>query len=522
MLQDAHVRVVLTRAELERELPEHEGETLRLDADWPAIAEQSRARPRVPTGPHDLAYAIYTSGSTGMPKGVELEHAGLVNLLTWHQRTYDVTPDDRATHLAGLAFDASVWELWPYLTAGSSLYLVEDEVRLSPPKLLSWMAENRITQSFVPTPLAEAVLREPIPDGLALEVMLTGGDKLHRAPEQELPFRLVNHYGPTENTVVATATEVQPDPDDDTPPPIGRPISNVQVYLLNKAHQPVPVGVPGELFIGGRSLARGYHERPELTAEKFVPDPFDADPNARMYATGDLVRFRRDGQIEFLGRLDSQVKVRGFRVELGEIEVLLDQHPAVAECAVIIRADAAGDAMLVGYTVPAEARQPAAAEELRGYLREGLPEYMVPAAFVSLQAMPLTPNGKVDRSALPEPEVAPEPGREYVRPEGELEETIAGAWREALQIDQVGATTNFFDLGGHSLLMAQVHVKLQEGVDSELSIVELFQYPTISSLAAHLGDRRPAEAVLQPSRERATSRRERMRRRAGVREDSAG
>jgi amino acid adenylation domain-containing protein len=521
MLADAEAKVVLTRAELAPTLPEHAGETLAFDADTVHEGGDTSRLGRTSSA-DDLAYAIYTSGSTGRPKGVELGHRGLVNLLTWHRRAYDVRPEDRATHLAGLAFDASVWELWPYITTGSSMHLVPDEVRLSPQALLAWFRAQRITQSFVPTPLAEAVLKEPLPQDLALEWMLTGGDKLHAPPPAGTPFRLVNHYGPTENTVVATCCEVpalaSDEPLADFAPPIGGPIDNVQVYVVDARLQPLPVGVPGELVIGGTSLAKGYHGRPDLTDEKFVRDPFGDEPGARLYRTGDLVRWRPDGQIEFLGRIDAQVKVRGFRVELGEVESVLGQHAGVADCAVVIRSDPSAGPQLIGYVVTPNGT---ATAELRQHLAESLPDYMVPAAFVALEALPLTPNGKVDRRALPEPGPEAFTGDvPFVAPEGELEERIAAVWSAVLKTEAIGVNTNFFELGGHSLMLADVQVRLQEAIAPELSIIELFQYPTVRSLATYLAGDGDDDAGLRASRDRAAGRRSRMRRRRTPQERS--
>lgn len=523
MLQDANAQVVLTRPDRVSFLPDSRARTLVLDEALLAGQRRLAQRLEPRATARDLAYVIYTSGSTGKPKGVELEHRGLVNLLTWHQRAYRVAPEDRATHLAGLAFDASVWELWPYLTAGSSLYLVPDEVRLSPPRLLAWLAEKRITQSFLPTPLAEAVLKEALPPTLELKWVFTGGDKLHAPPPPGLPFKLVNHYGPTENTVVATAVEVPPQesevpsPPAPPPPPIGRPISNVRSYVVDRRGEPMPIGVPGELWIGGASLARGYRGRPDLDAEKFVPDRFSNATGARLYKTGDRVRWRADGELEFLGRSDAQVKIRGFRVELGEIEAVLGRHPSVAECAVALRASGVSGGKLIACFVPRSSASVSAAE-LRAHLARELPDYMVPSALVALDALPLTPNGKVDRSALPEPS---EPEELFVPPQGALEQEIAGAWMDVLQLERVGANTNFFELGGHSLLLAQVHLRLQADLAPDLSIIELFQYPTVRSLAAHLqnGD---DDAGLRESRGRAAERRSRLRQRRFSQEPSTG
>ncbi|HEY4426355.1 MAG TPA: amino acid adenylation domain-containing protein [Pyrinomonadaceae bacterium] len=300
--------------------------------------------------PRNPCYVIYTSGSTGTPKGVVVTHGSLVNLVRWHQRVYQVSAADRATQVAGLAFDASVWEVWPYLTAGASIHIADEETRLSPEKLIKWLDAKRITISFLPTPLAEAVLDEQWPREVCLRTLLTGGDRLRHSPRTGLPFRLANNYGPTENTVVTTWTFVNEE--SVTPPPIGRPIDNARVYVLDAELRLAPIGVIGELCVGGENLARGYLNRPDLTAERFIPDPFAVEPGERLYRTGDRVRVPRDGQIEFLGRIDAQVKVRGFRIELGEIEATLAEHEEIREAVVVAREDSAGEKRLVAYVVP--------------------------------------------------------------------------------------------------------------------------------------------------------------------------
>ncbi len=344
MLADAGVRVVLVQERLAPGLPS-------TDAQVVGIAEASKgegAFTPVAVTPDDLAYVIYTSGSTGRPKGVEVEHRGLANLVAWHRRAYTTGPQDRTTLVASPAFDASVWEVWPSLAGGASLHVPDEETRMTPSRLTAWLRAERVTQSFLPTPLAEAVLREESLDGLALQVLLTGGDKLHRTREG-LPFRLVNHYGPTENAVVATAGEVLGGAGD---PPIGVAIDHTEAYVLDARMELVPAGVPGELYVGGRSLARGYRGRPDWTAERFVPDPFATTPGARLYRTGDVVRRRLDGALEFLGRNDAQVKVRGHRIELGEVEAALLRHPSVRDAVVIAREDEPGQRRLVAYVVP--------------------------------------------------------------------------------------------------------------------------------------------------------------------------
>ncbi|HXO20610.1 MAG TPA: amino acid adenylation domain-containing protein, partial [Thermoanaerobaculia bacterium] len=334
------------------------------DLDGVAIPERSDAPE--PALSDQLAYVIYTSGSTGRPKGVEVTHGGLANLVAWHRRTYGVTAADRATQLASPAFDASGWEIWPYLAAGASLHLPDDDVRASPRRLLAWLAAEGITLSFLPTPLAEAVLDEATDDpshregDLTLRALLTGGDRLRRVPPERLPFRLVNHYGPTEGTVVSTWAEVAGG-EAERLPPIGRPIANVRVHLADRHLRQAPAGVPGELLVGGAGLARGYRGAPDLTAERFVPDPWSAERGARLYRTGDLARYLPDGAVEFLGRIDFQVKVRGFRVELQEIEAALLRHPAVREAVVVARPleGTSAEASLVAYLVPAGEVDPA-------------------------------------------------------------------------------------------------------------------------------------------------------------------
>ena len=378
------LKVLLTQAHLAPTLPQTTAQVVCLDSAGERLSQAPEDNPRSPVAPEHLAYVIYTSGSTGRPKGVVVPHQGLLNLVFWHQGAFEITSSDRATQLAGTAFDASVWEIWPYLSKGASLYIVGSEILSSPVHLRDWLVSQAVTISFLPTPLAEMVLPLEWPEAPALRILLTGGDKLHHYPSASVPFKLINNYGPTENTVVTTSGLVASEGREATPP-IGRPITNTQVYLLDRQLQPVPLGVPGELYIGGASLARGYLQRPELTPEKFIPHPFSELPGERLYRTGDLARYRPDGNIEFLGRLDHQVKVRGFRIELGEIEAVLGGHPGVREVVVLAREDSPGEKRLVAYVVGQEEPAPSGSE-LRGFLRERLPEYMVPGAFVGLPA----------------------------------------------------------------------------------------------------------------------------------------
>jgi len=351
MVRDSGARVILTTSNLRPRLPPDTCEVLFMDGE--EIATSSPERLPSKGNPEDLAYLIYTSGSTGKPRGVEVRHQSLMNLVSWHQQEYAVTPNDRATQVAGFAFDASVWEIWPYLTAGASIRVISDSIRNSPAALIEYLVSEKITLAFLPTALAEMVLAMKWPKRVSLRALLTGGDKLHGAPDSSIPFRVVNHYGPTENTVVATFAVV--DSTDDatiaTPPPIGRPIANVRLYVLDSMNNPVPLGVAGELCIAGDSLAIAYHNLPDVTAAKFVPNPFGQGVGERLYRTGDRVRYREDGNLEFHGRLDEQVKLRGMRVELGEVESVLDQHPAVSESLVLANESQPGDARLVAYVV---------------------------------------------------------------------------------------------------------------------------------------------------------------------------
>jgi amino acid adenylation domain-containing protein len=497
MLRDSRAELVLTEGAFEGKVAQAGLPILCLDG--PAV--DGECSDPIGTSLHreSLAYVIYTSGSTGLPKGVELTHGGLANLVEWHGRTYGVRPEDRATQLAGLGFDASVWELWPYLAAGASLRFPEREVRLNPGRLRHWLVQERISLTFLPTPLAEAVLQGSWPEGGRLRALLTGGDRLHERPTPGLGFELVNHYGPTENTVVATAGVVGAATGAVEPAPsIGRPVTGVRVYLLDLHWEPVPVGVWGEMFLGGRGLARGYAGRADLTAAAFVPDPFSGEAGARLYRTGDRCRYREDGSIEFGQRFDRQVKVRGHRIELGEIETALQQHAQVQEAAVVLQEERPGHSRLVAYLVWQEgaARD---STSLGDDLRRRLPEYMVPRVFVDLDRLPVNASGKVDREALPA--AAEGRGESAAQASGapstDLERGVAQVWGEVLGKEIVGRHDNFFDLGGHSLLLVQVHEKLRTRYpDVQLKVVDLFQYPTVHALANRLGDEGRAPLLL--------------------------
>lgn len=500
MLGDAGIRLLVTD---KRQAPSFSATPARLIlVDEAPAAEDEKPFSPPAASLETMAYLIYTSGSTGVPKGVPIRHRSLANLVAWHRKTYAVTPADRATQLASPAFDACVWELWPYLTAGASIHIPEAEVRVSPARLTAWLAARRITLSFIPTPLTEALMDETWPATTHLRAILTGGDRLRRWPGNRLPCPLFNHYGPTESAVVATAAPVPPESDGHAAPSIGRPIANTEVYVLDAHRQPVPIGVPGELYLGGAGLAEGYHGRSELTAEKFVPDLFDHLGERKLYRTGDLVRWREDGQLDYLGRLDQQVKIRGHRIEPGEIEAVLNENPVVRESLVLAREDATGQPQLAAYYLLRPGQVAPAPASLAAALHRRLPAYMVPNSYQPLEAWPLTVNGKVDRSRLPAPTVSS--GEEAIAPRPGLETTIALIWSEVLGCPRPGACDDFFALGGHSLRAAQVVARLNAALRVSLTVRHLFEHSTIAGLATLVEQASrtgaqpapPAEAVL--------------------------
>ena len=512
MLSDAGAAVLLTLASLKEALPALETALVCLDADWPRIARHSEQNPITSVDSQNLAYVIYTSGSTSEPKGVQVQHGSVVNLCKWHQRAYDIGPKDRATQVARLVSDASFWEIWPYLTVGASVYLVDEWTLASPGRLVQWLAKNQITISFLPTPLAHAVLQESWPPSTALRTMLTGGDVLRRITKAPLSFKLVNNYGPAENTVVATWGEVETS-EARREPSIGRPIDNAQVHILDRKLGAVPIGVTGEIYIGGTGLARGYLNRADLTAARFIPDPFSGRPGARLYKTGDLGSYLEDGRIEFRGRADEQVRIRGYRIERAEIETALAANRAVREAVVIVREDVRGEKRLVGYIVPEQQPAPTTSE-LHDFLKEKLPPYMLPSAFVMLEAFPVTPNGKLNRRALPAPEASPPAlAVSYLSPTTELEGRIAEIWQDVLGVDRIGMHDNFFELGGNSLALVLMNVRLNETLGREVSIIDLFRHPTITLLAAHIGQDQHKNFVDTSNRRRAAERREALKER---------
>jgi amino acid adenylation domain-containing protein len=484
MLDDAQAPVLVTVPSLARRLATTKRDVVDMNA--PEIAAYPDRPPLLETAPSDLAYVIYTSGSTGTPKGVEITHSNLTNLVSWHEDAFSITATDRASHVAGLGFDAAVWELWPYLATGASVHLAHGVTRTSPECLRDWLVAQRITISFVPTPLAERLLTLEWPRTSALRIVLTGGDTLRRYPPPNLPFALINNYGPTECAVVATSGRVESDGCVDVLPPIGRAIANAEVYILDEWLDHTAAGTPGEIYIGGAGVARGYRNRPDLTAEKFISNPFSADAGSRLFKTGDLGRFLPDGQIGFLGRVDDQIKIRGYRIEPNEIVGLLNRRPEIRQSIVIAREDTPDDRRLIAYLVmDPDAR--VTHTGLRDFLHQYLPDYMLPTAFVRLDGFQLTTNGKIDRAALP----PPSPTNTVADPVSPVANTpverrTAEIVAELLDLKEVARDDNFFLLGGHSLLGAQLIARLEEAFGVEIALRSLFDAPTVAGLASEI------------------------------------
>ncbi|EZP30954.1 non-ribosomal peptide synthase/polyketide synthase [Pseudomonas sp. RIT288] len=477
LLGDSAPVAVLTQSDLHERLPALTVPVIDVDlCAWPAQAQHNPAVPGLSAA--HLAYVIYTSGSTGLPKGVMVEHQTLSNLVDWHCEAFDLRAGSHTSSLAGFGFDAMAWEVWPALCVGATVHLAPTHDGTEDiDALLEWWRGQPLEVSFLPTPIAEYAFSQNL-DHPTLRTLLIGGDRL-RQFNRDQRFAVINNYGPTEATVVATSGRI----DVGVALHIGKPVANAAVYLLDEQQRPVPMGVMGELYVGGAGVARGYLNRADLTAERFLHDPFSPLPNARMYRTGDLARWREDGSLDYLGRNDDQVKIRGMRIELGEIETRLNQLPGINEAVLLAREDQPGQPRLVAYFTEQPGAEPLAVGELREHLLAQLPDYMVPAAFVRLEALPLTANGKVDRKALPKPDLAALPTREYAVPQGQLETALAQIWAEVLQVEQVGRHDHFFELGGHSLLAMRMVSLIRQRLGVELALSELFADAQLSAVA---------------------------------------
>ncbi|MDZ8084004.1 MAG: amino acid adenylation domain-containing protein [Nostoc sp. DedQUE12b] len=497
MLEDAQVSVLLTQQRLVDKLSQYQANFVCLDEAWSQIIQNNQDNPVSEVRAFHIANVIYTSGSTGRPKGVMVEHTGLCNLAQAQIKTFGLQNFSRILQFASLSFDASIWEVVMAFGSGATLYLGTKDSLLPGKPLIEQLRNHGITHITLPPSALAVMPAEELP---ALQTMIVAGEacSAELIRQWSAGRNFFNAYGPTEATVCATIAKCT---DGDEKISIGRAIANTQVYILDKNLQPVPIGVPGELYIGGVGLAKGYLNRPELTQEKFISNPFEEIGRSKLYKTGDLARYLPNGNIEYLGRIDNQVKIRGFRIELGEIEAVLSQHGDVQICCVIACEEIPGNKRLVAYVVPhpqatctERSRSTPTTSELRQFLSHKLPAYIVPAAFVMLESLPLTPNGKVDRRALPDPDLHQEL-LDYVMPNTEVEKIIAGIWQKALEVEKVGVYNNFFELGGHSLLLVQINQQLQEKYGLQLSIVDMFNYPTIHTLSQYLNTKFNQEAT---------------------------
>jgi aspartate racemase len=497
MLKDTQSKVLLTQQHAIENLPENDAHLICLDKEWGLIARESEQNPISLATAENLAYVMYTSGSTGEPKGVSVTHRGVVRLVK--QTDYAELSDKEVfLQFAPLAFDASTFEIWGCLLHGGKLVVFPPDLP-SLEELGETIARSEVSTLWLTSALFTSMVEHHLDMLAGVKQLLAGGDVLSASRAKRFlkrlsECRLINGYGPTENTTFTCCYPMTSAEQVGDSVSIGRPIANTRVYLLDRHLNPVPIGVFGELYTGGDGLARGYFNNPELTAEKFIAHPFSSEPGARLYKTGDLARYLADGKIEFLGRIDNQVKIRGFRIELGEIESVLLQHPGVKETVVLAREEVErgetetqgpqlSEKRLVAYLLP----NPGAnitAPEVRLFLKEKLPDYMVPSTFVFVDAMPLTPNGKLDRKALPEPNRSNSglPG-DFAAPRTLMEEIIAGIWAEVLNLETFGIHDNFFDLGGHSLKATQVVSRLRRTFRMDLPLRVLFEAPTVAEFA---------------------------------------
>jgi amino acid adenylation domain-containing protein len=519
ILEDGAVRLVLTEEELAGKLDaglrEAQACLVCLGSAREEIGRESAEDFEGGAGSENLAYVIYTSGSTGHPKGVMISHGSLTNHMCWMLDAFPLGPADRVLQKTPFSFDAAVWEFYAPLLSGAQLVLARPGSHLDSRALVEQMIEQQVSVlQAVPT-LLQMLVEEPELESCRwLRRVFCGGEAftthLARRLTERVNVEVVNLYGPTETTIECGYFRAVEGEAGRTVP-IGRPIANMQMYVLDRRRRVLPVGIAGELYVSGAGLARGYLNRPALTAEKFQPHPF-LGGGARLYRTGDLARHLDGGQIEFLGRVDEQVKLRGYRIELGEIEAMLQEHPSVRESVVLMREDETGDKQLVAYVV-CRRREPPTTSQLREFLKERLPEHMLHLTFVLLDKMPLTTSGKIDRRMLPDPKsLGPSAAETYVAPRNEVERIVTNIWQEVLKVERIGVNDNFFDLGGHSLLMFQIQGKLRQAFQTDLSTIDLFKYPSISLLTERLSLEKIEPPSFQPERERARKQREAIRR----------
>ncbi|MFG6101397.1 amino acid adenylation domain-containing protein [Leptothoe sp. EHU-05/26/07-4] len=519
-LQDAEAPMLLTQSSLLEKLPEYAGQVICLDRDSAVIAQENSENPTSEANGENLVYVLFTSGSTGRPKGVAIEHRSLLNYIDGILVRLDLPLGRSFATFSTFAADLGNTAIFPALCTGGCLHVVSQAQLSDPEALANYFQHHPIDcLKIVPSHIAALLTSPGMQSILPRQRLILGGEAASWGLIEQIQWqapncRIMNHYGPTETTVGVLTYSVNEQSAQQISKmvPLGRPLANTQVYVLDRQLRPVPIGVSGELYIGGAGLARGYWNRPELTENRFIANPFVSESGARLYKTGDLVRYLPDGNLEFLGRTDNQVKIRGFRIELGEIEALLDQHPGVRQSVVSVWEEQ-DNKRLVAYVVPNKSQQPSVSD-LRNFLREKRPEYMIPGSFMFLKELPLKSNGKVDRQSLPAPnQIRPELAETFVAPSNEVEQTLAAIWQEMLQVEKVGVNDNFFELGGHSLLVVQVHSKLQSTFNQDVSITDLFKYPTISTLADYLSQGKSKQSSLEKvqiqAEERLNSRRRR-------------
>jgi amino acid adenylation domain-containing protein len=497
MIQDAKMPFIITQQGLSDSIPGQDAKIICIDSEWNSICRESIENSADSVASTDLAYIIYTSGSTGKPKGVEIPHGAVVNFLKSMSREPGICQDDRLLSVTTLSFDIAALELFLPVTTGACVVIAKRETVFDGTALADSIKKHDIT-IMQATPATWRLMIGAGWKGNSKLKVLCGGEPLPVDLAEQLLKRgasLWNMYGPTETTIWSSVWKIE---EGQGRISVGKPIDNTQMYILDSQLQPVVIGATGELYIGGDGLAREYLKRPELTREKFIPNPYGSEPSARIYRTGDVARFMPDGTIEILGRIDHQIKIRGFRIELGEIETVLSKYGSVDQAVVSVKEFSSNDKRLVAYFTLKKDDNTFSEGDLRKFMKEELPEYMIPSVFVKMEALPLTPNGKINRLLLPMPETAKADTRETdALPKSELEKTIAGIWKEVLKVDRVGQNDNFFDLGGHSLLMTQVHLKLKEVINTDITMLDMFKYPTVSSLAKFLGGGKEEESTLE-------------------------
>ncbi len=477
MIEDSGAKVLLLQRDLLSIIPECGTVTANLDKGS-EVWQSSGKAPDVHIRPDMLAYIIYTSGSTGRPKGTMILHKNVINFAWWYSRYFKFTEHDRGTNLSGVAFDATVLEVWPCLASGACVVSLDRRLgEMMAEELAQWMIDKKVTKTFIPTKLAEIFVGMDF-EGLTLNFMATGGDRLSFVPRHP-SYAFFNLYGPTETTVVATYMDISKWNNENGNPPIGRPTGNTLIYILDKYLKPVPVGVVGQIYIGGAGVGKGYFNDPEKTSQSFIPDPFEGG-EARMYASGDLGRWLPDGNIDFIGRSDFQIEIRGYRVEMGEIEAVLSSHEQIRECVVIDKKDTEGQVRLVAFYL---AESPLSNEELHSYLKVYLPHYMIPSQFIHLDSLPMTPNGKLDREALIRMITLDTGQTEYIEPRTRMERLLVDIWKDILNVERIGVLDNFFDLGGHSLKATRVMSRIKSSLNVDVPLKVMFEQPTVRDLA---------------------------------------